>query len=594
MAASIEQVSSKTFDYVVIGGGTAGLVVASRLSEDPDISVLVLEAGPANLQDPAILTPASFGSHFMKPQYDWAFSTVAQKNAKDREFYWPRGKGLGGSSAINFFQYHLPAKSDIDAFEELGNAGWNWDLLKKYYKKSERFIPPKVTIEAMNYRLEDHGTDGPLHVGYPVTLSGLEGPYQEALRSLGIPHVEEPFSGNTNGTWLTPVTIHPIERVRSYSANMYYEPNSPRVNLTVLASALVTKIIVRKDLSGVSIATAVEFLHEEATCQVRVGKEVVLSAGAIKSPQILELSGIGNEDVLQRAEIEGTVNVPGVGNNVQEHVYSGASYEIRDDRAAEFLTFDCLRDPDEAVKQLELYKSGQGVFGMSSICMTFVPLSSISQDYQALQRELTQSIESGIREGKFSPALQKQFSIQLEHIKLQEPSCEIVLTQTFSSKPKLPEPNKKYITLSSLINHPFSRGTIHVKSSDPKDDPEIDPHYFEEQYDIRTFVELLKFNRRLAQQEPLKSILSGKEVNPGPEYETDEQIADFLKTNCSTTFHTIGSCSMLPFEDGGVVYNTVNIRVVDLSVLPLHIGAHMQATAYAIGELGADIIKGVV
>ncbi|THH14920.1 hypothetical protein EW146_g5484 [Bondarzewia mesenterica] len=485
-------VSGKTFDYIVVGGGTSGLVLAVRLSEDPTVSVLVLEAGAANLDDPAILTPAAFGSHFGKSEYDWAFNTVAQDNCHGTSFYWAR----------------LPA-----AFEELGNPGWNWDLLKKYYMKCEHFIPPGKKEDTTSFDLKEHGVDGPLTVAYPISLSNFEKPYHEALQKLGINRAKEPFSGDTKGIWLTPVSIDPIERVRSYSANKYYQPNASRVNLTILASALVTKIISNKNADGTVTSTGVSFVHDGKTYQTSVAKEVIVSAGAIMSPQV-------------------------------------------------------------------------------------VPLSSISPDSKSIQMTLAASMQAGFASNKYPAALMKQYKVQLDHIRDQEPSCEIVLSPRFTSRPKLPEANKKYITIACLINHPFSRGTIHVSSIDPLAHPVIDPRYFDEQYDILSFVELIKFSRRLVPQEPLKSILTGTEVNPGPEVQTDEQIADYLKANCTTTYHTVWSCSLLPLQDLGVVdnklkvYYTANIRVVDLSIIPLHIGAHLQATAYALGELGADIIKG--
>ncbi|THH20178.1 hypothetical protein EW146_g1129 [Bondarzewia mesenterica] len=518
------------------------------------------------------------------------------ENYRGASFNWTRGKGLGGSAAINFFQFHRPAKSDIDAFEELGNPGWNWDLLKKYYMKCERFIPPEKQEDTMSFDLKEHGVDGPLTVAYPITLSNFEKPHHEALKKLGINR----FSGDTKGTWLTPVSIDPIERVRSYSANKYYQPNASRINLTILASAQVAKIISNKNADGTVTSTGVSFIHDGKMYETSVAKEVIVSAGAIMSPQILELSGIGDKDLLQKAGIDVIVDLPGVGANVQEHVYAGASYEVRQDTEDEYLTFDCLRNPTELARQRELYKEGKGVFGMSVICMTFIPLSSISPDAKTIQMALAASMQAGFASKKYLPALMKQYEVQLDHIRDQEPSCEIVLSPRFTSRPKLPEANKKYITIACLINHPFSRGTIHVSSADPLTHPVIDPRYFDEQYDLLSFVELIKLSRRLVQQEPLKNILTGTEVNPGPEVQTDEQIADYLKANCTTTYHTVGSCSMLPLQDSGVVdtklrvYHTTNIRVVDLSIIPLHIGAHLQATAYALGEFGADIISGKV
>ncbi|KAI0313070.1 alcohol oxidase [Amylostereum chailletii] len=605
MTARVEQVSGKTFDYIVlgvrltdaslgIGGGTTGLVVATRLTEDPSVSVLVLEAGLANLDDPELLAPAAFASHFGKPQYDWGYTTVPQKGSSDRSVYWARGKGLGGSSGINFFQYHLPAKSDVDAFEKLGNAGWNWDLFKTYYNKSEKFEKPAKVEDTMSLDLNEHGTQGPLSVAYPITFSGLEPIYHETLRKMGIQRVAEP----TKGTWLTPVTIHPTQRVRTYAANMYLKPVLSRGNLTVLVSSHVCGISTTTVSDGVK-ATSVTFVNEGKSYEAFVQREVIVAAGAIGSPQVLELSGIGSDTVLKKVGVDVKVNLPGVGNNVQEHVFTGASYEMRDDVKDQFLTFDCLRDPTEKAKQEELYKNGgTSVFGMSSICMTFLPLSSFSSNASALQDDLRKSIKAGVDANKFSPALQKQYKIQLEHLDKKEPSCEVVCVQGYGSTPNLPEPQKKYVTMCSCINHPFTRGEIHISSQDPLQPPLIDPHYFEQAYDLQSFVELIKFNRRVVELEPMKGILTGKELNPGSECQTDAEIAEWLAKNHNTTYHTIGSCSMLPREDGGVVdtrlkvYGTSNIRVVDVSVLPVHIGAHLQATAYALGEIAADIVKG--
>ncbi|KAJ7092287.1 alcohol oxidase [Mycena belliarum] len=601
MVAALEDVLGHAFDFVIVGGGTCGLTLAARLTEDLDRSVLVLEAGPANLDDPNILTPALFGLHTNHPQYDWSFQTVPQKGAMGRTLYFGRGKGLGGTSAINMFQYHRPAKSDIDAFETLGNAGWNWDLLQKYYAKAETFIPPSVDHDTMKFDLNARGSEGPLGVGYAVTLSGLESPYHETLKNFGITREDEPFSGNTLGTWLTPLSVHPTKRIRSYAANMYYQPNAARPNLTVLVCAHVTKIRLKTN-GGVSTAEAVCFRHSGNDYEVPVKKEVILSAGTVMSPQILELSGIGNPAVLGKVGIEVHVDLPGVGENVQEHIQSGSSYQIREDKEDAYNTFDCLSDPKFAAAQFAQYKSeGTGVCGMGPTCMTFASLSTIApNDAERLQQALEQSIASRVASGACTPALEKQLRIQLARIKRGEPELEMVLAQTFYTKPNPPEPGRKYITLQILLNHPISRGTIHVASNDPSQPPAIDPHYFESEHDLKMLVELIKFNRRLMQQEPLCSIVSDAEVNPGPDYQTDEQIGEWLKAHFTSTWHTAGSCSMLPLADGGVVdpqlkvYKTTNIRVIDISIVPLHVGAHTQATAYALGELGADIIKGKV
>ncbi|KAH9053670.1 alcohol oxidase [Lactarius vividus] len=571
MLVTINQVSNQSFDYIVIGGGTAGLVVAVRLSEDPSVSVLVLEAGSPNLNDPAILTTARFGSHFGNPQYDWGFTTVPQTNANGKIAYWGRGKGLGGSSGINFFQFHLPSRADIDAFEKLGNKGWNWETLKPYFKKAERFLPPDVVKDGVTrFDVQEHGLEGPLEVAYPLLPSGLEKPFVEAAKALGI----NSFAGNTSGIWTTPVTIRPASRTRSYAANMYYQPNASRSSLSVLTSAHVARISLSKGSDGAT-ADGVVFIHDGKEYRALVNKTVVLSAGAILSPQVLELSGIGDPDVLRKANVGVVVDLPGVGNNIQEHVNSAVSYKVKEEFEESYVSFDCLMNPDGLQKQTELYHAGEtSVFDMTINLMSFAPLSTITPEAPALQDKYLASIRARIDSGGYPPGLRKQYEVQLEHIKAQIPSCELMLVQARSVMRPVQETPGKYAAIACLLNHPLSRGSIHIKSNDPLERPVIDPHYFEEEYEGELF--------------------------PGPSVETDEQIIENLKTNVATTFHTVGSCSMLPREDGGVVdnklkvYGTTNVHVIDLSIVPLHIGAHTQATVYAIGELGADIIKGRV
>ncbi|KAI0306215.1 alcohol oxidase [Multifurca ochricompacta] len=616
MLVTIDQVSGKSFDYIIIGGGTAGLVVAVRLSEDPSRSVLVLEAGEPNLNDPAILLPPNYASQFGIPQYDWGYVTVPQANANGKSVSWVRGKGLGGSSAINLFQFHRPPRTDIDAFEELGNKGWNWKTLEKYYKRVERFLPPNEKHHMLDFDLHEHGLEGPLEVGYPGLSSGFEKPVFEAIMSLGINFTPEPALRRRR-TWLTPVTISPTTRTRSYAANVYYEPNASRSNLNVLTSAHVARISLPKDASGEVTARSVSFLHGGKEYQAFVDKEVVVSAGAIMSPQVLELSGIGDPDVLQKAGVEVVVDLEGVGNNIQEHLNVGLTYQVKEELEAGFLTFDCMKDPEELRRQKELYVAGEkGVFDIATYLMAFMPLSAITPDAQGLQKKYLASIQARIAAGDYPSGLKKQYQLQLDHIKAEIPSHELIVMQRYNLFSSIPDLKRKYVTLMPMLNHPLSRGSIHIKSNNPLEYPEIDPHYFEEEYDIRSFVESFKFVRRVAQQEPLRSIF----IFPGPSVQTDEEIIDFLKGTVTSTSHTIGSCSMLAQEDGGVVdnklkasfpgyysvtspyyfvhtpnhwqvYGTTNVRVIDISIIPLHIGGHTQATAYAIGELGADIIK---
>ncbi|GBE79001.1 Dehydrogenase citC [Sparassis crispa] len=603
MTATIAQVARKKFDYIIIGGGTAGLALANRLSEDPSLSVLVLEAGAANLDDSTILVPGPGNRRKLlnNPKYDWQFETIAQPHSNNRSYAWSRGKGLGGSSAINVLLWNKPSRDYLQAFEELGNPGWNWEAFEKYSKRAERFMKPHHDLDILTYDMAYRGDAGAVVTSFPVVLSNIERPMAEALAKHGITHVTDSSSGFTNGSTSTALTLHPETHQRSYAANMYYVPVASRENLTVLIDAHVIKIKSHPNADGTITAVGVEFLHAGVPQEVACMKEVCLCAGAVMSPQILELSGIGDHDVLHKAGIDLKVELSGVGENVQEHLFAPLFYELRkyDYDGWNFNTYDPLYDPQEAVKQLALLPEGKGLFNLCTIGLTFVPLDTICADTTTMQKTLSETIRAGIAANVYSPGLRKQYTIQLKHLEQQVPSLELILGPGIMIPPANPDPTKKHITLGFGLNSPFSRGTIHVGSSDPLVPPVIDPHVFEESYDLTTMVELVKFLRRLAKTEPLKSLLVETEVSPGPQVESDEQIAEWIKNNVSTTFHTVGSCSMLPEEDGGVVdpqlkvYHTTNIRVVDLSIAPLQIGAHPQAMVYAIAEQAADIIKGV-
>ncbi|KDQ55045.1 GMC oxidoreductase [Jaapia argillacea MUCL 33604] len=625
--ANLDEVVGKIFDYIIVGGGTAGLCLAARLTEAPETSVLVLEAGGANLNDPDLLRPASYGIHFGNAKYDWNFKTDPQLHCDGNQFIWPRGKGLGGSSAINFLNWTMPPSDEIDDWERLGNPGWNWVNHRRYIKRAEKFVYPPDDERTRNEMRRDDwssGMEGPLLTSFPSKIPLSEFEVRRTFINLGIPVAPKPLDGDPTGVFFAPETLDPRNATRTYSTTAYYLPNASRPNLHVLVQSTVSKLVLSTDSDNGDLVAAngVEFVHKGIHCAINVGKEVLLCAGSLKSPQILELSGIGSRIVLEKLDISCIVDLPGVGENVQEHVFAGTSFELKDDDVVE--TLDVLRNPELAAQHMDLHASGEGAYNIGIVGFVFAPLNLLSASassiheaalsvYRTKRPEVTEA--GGVAEG-----IKQQWKIQLERLEKGSPGCEFISIPGFFSRPNLPKDGKKYLSISVAMNHMFSRGTIHSISKDPTIDPAFDPHYFEEGIDMQTFVEAMKFlKNKVAKTSPFKDsigifstsifeliwVLFGgsfiaREVNPGPEVVSDEQIGDWLKNHLSTTFHTAGSCSMLPRDKGGVVdpqlkvYGTSNIRVVDLSVVPLHIATHTQSTVYGIAEQAADIIKGVI
>ncbi|TFK50444.1 GMC oxidoreductase [Heliocybe sulcata] len=595
--ADIARISGKRFNYVIVGGGTSGLCLAARLTENPNITVAVLEAGPAHLNDPLILTPAAFTRQIGNPEYDWMYKTVPQKHTDDLEYIINSGKGLGGSSCMNFLAYNRPTQEDIDAYEQLGNPGWNWSSFEQYCKKSERFTPGRPeALSAYGQRYQQHtlGIDGPLAISFPAVVSGGDLALRATLESKGIHALDSALRGEVTGTWCSVSTIDPATQTRANSVTAYLQPNIDRPNLEVLTEALVNRIITSVSASGVT-ASGIEFTHGGVTHEVYVDGDVVLCAGAVQSPKILELSGIGDRRVLELAGVDVKLDLPGVGNNVQEHIsHAGVSFELKDDN--DIQTWDLLRNPDIAAKQRQLYiEQKQGLMTMVPSGLTFLPLQTFSRNAEAIINRHAERLEK--ESHLYTAATLAQYHIQLANLRNPKlPDIELIGFPGFRGFPNTAQPGKRYYSLVPALCHPFSRGNIHITSNNPQDAPRIDPRYLEEEIDLDIMVEVFKFLRSLGNESPLKDIVT-KEANPGHELTDEDQIRQHVKRGFKSTWHTCGSLSMLPRLSDGVVdpqlkvWGTRNIRVADLSVAPLQVASHTQALVYSIAEKAADIIK---
>lgn len=355
--SGLEDVANSTFDYIVVGGGTAGCVVANRLSEDLNVTVAVLEAGPPHLNDPLIDNPSVFLKPLFDPEYDYLYSTAPQPGVDGRSIMFPRGRGLGGTSQINWMIWNIPQKEEVEAVRKLGNEGWTWDNFVKYQKKVQRFYPPSEggLNEFKNlYNPDSVGHDGPVPLIFSRDSSGSEALWQQSLAKHGVRTTSTSLDGNVVGTYKNISNIKPETNKRAHSTTTYLLPALDRPNLRVLTDACVYKILTEAD-DGVVVASGVEFEHGGRVHTVHCRKEVIVCAGTVKSPHILELSGIGDRKILEPLGIDVKVDLPGVGTNVQEHVSMGTNrWKIKEDK--NIVTSGMLEDPVQAEKlRIALY-----------------------------------------------------------------------------------------------------------------------------------------------------------------------------------------------------------------------------------------------
>ncbi|KAF8965919.1 alcohol oxidase [Flammula alnicola] len=493
-----------------------------------------------------------------------------------------------------------PSREEFDALEGLGNVGWNWESLLGYMKKSETTFPSNLSaFDEERYAAKPdpafHGTTGPIKKSFPTMFTEQHALLFDAAKALGIPRNPEMANGTNVGSMSSFTSVDPRTAKRSYAAPDYYEPNASRPNLLVLIHSQVTKIIFGKGDNGLQTATAVEFTHQGARQVVEgVKRDIILSAGAFQTPQLLELSGIGNSKILQVQGITPIINLPGVGENLQDHVCVASIIEID----PKFETMDVLSDPEELAKQQELYKKQKGL--LSSVpAPGFIFLSSkdlgTPEDIRAWQEKADVHSTNHL-EAQTSPALasglQKQYELQKSWL-TQEHLAQAEILNYIGHQPlpsSVPVPGKRYTTLVSAVMHPLSRGTVHIGSSDPLTPPLIDPNYYGNEADLDLLVQITKFTMKLVATPPMAGIVRSY-VLPGPEVVGDEEkLRQYVKENCGPVFHPVGTAAMLPRDDGGVVdselkvYGTTNLRVVDASILPMELSCHIQSVAYAIGE----------
>lgn len=574
-------IDGKTFDYVVIGGGTAGLVVASRLSEHKGNSVAVIEAGNSGYDDNEKFTvPAgTLYDSSVGTQYDWQWKTTRQGNLHNRRVDWPRGKVLGGSSAINGLYYIRQDKHQQNLWARLigDYDNWGWDNMHRAMKKSQHFQGPKPSIQRKNhieFNDASHGHNGPVFTSWPGYTYPPVGAFVKAAGKVSADFNGDPYGGRARGTYVSLSAINPNSWTRSFARTAYLDPHRGRSNLHVLTGHTVTKINFdrsNKDARATGVVYAAGPGMDSHT--VHVNKEVILSGGAINDPQILQLSGIGETGLLNSLGIDVVVDLPGVGQNLQDHLSAGVSFKGKTDKDNGPTSLSGNARKDSYVNSATSYTS----------------LGRLVKDQDKIVRRVKNSIDRVVQHSNAPPAvkrgLRRTLEIQANNLYGQKDSpVEILFNVMFGN-----------INIQAALQHPVSRGIIYVTSTNPFDSPFIDPGYLNEEVDLILLREGFKLVREIAKESPLADHID-YETSPGDSVNSNSEWEDWIRQNAATEYHPSCTCSMLPREDGGVVdsnlkvYGTSNLRVVDASVPPLSFSAHLMAIVYGIAEIGAELI----
>ncbi|KAF7797941.1 hypothetical protein EIP86_009148 [Pleurotus ostreatoroseus] len=522
----------------------------------------------------------------------------------------------GGSSALNFCAWTKPHITDVDAWEKLGNPGWNWELFQRHALRVESFTAATkdqlAEFPKIHHNIASAGRDGPIQTTVPYMHTAVDRLFMDTLDNLGVPDSHDPYNGNVNGKWIcTNILDRKNKWTRSYAATAYYLPNKDKPNLKVLTSAQVSKILFSDVKDGEDIvATGVEFIFEGKKYVVYANKEVILAAGTKISPAILERSGIGRKDILDKIGVPVKVNLPGVGENVQDHIYAGQStsrnvrtaeadslliaisYELKPQEG--LTTFDILQDPEFAKEQArlqELDKKNMHRMGITSI--SYHPLRELFPDYTDKYYEgVASTVADAKKSNTLAPGLEEQYNIQLQIQHNDAPDFELIALPAFLTylACNMPPAPIHWSYLKSTRTPSKIRTVSDLTTFDLE---VLNPHA---RIDLEILVKGFRFIRRMAETEPFKSGIV-REVDPGVDQTSDEQLRDYIRKTASTVHHPIGSLSMLPREKNGCVdtklkvYGTKNVRVADISVVPLHVASHTQSVAYVLGDILGDILK---
>jgi len=521
----------RAFDYVIVGAGSAGAVLAARLSEDPRVRVLLLEAGGPD-RDRRVHVPAA-SSALYKTKYDWNYETEPQPFLKGRRLYWPRGKTLGGTSAINRMVYIRGHRHDYDGWAEAGCRGWSWEEVLPSFKKAEDQARGASAF---------HATGGPLHVSDLPAPMPLSLAFVRAANECGYPFNPDFNAAAQLGFGLFQATLK--RGVRQSTASAYLVPALKRKNLTVLTGARALGL----SFEGGRCVGADYAVDGGRPRFARAKREVILCGGAVNSPQLLLLSGVGPADQLREHGIPVVRDLPGVGQNLQDHVTAYVNYHVT---GAE--TLDGLDSPKNLLNYALLRKG---------------PLAS-------------HLVEAGgfVKTNADLPAPDLQF--------------HFVPGQLYDHG--LTRPAGHGLCILPALLQPESRGEVRLRSPDPLEAPVIDPHYLEARADADVLARGVKLARQIASATSLSRV-TGAEATPGRNVSGKAGLRAWLRASAESIYHPVGTCSMgvgeLAVVDSELrVHGLTGLRIADASIMPRIVRGNTNAATIMIGEKAADLVQ---
>ena len=524
------------YDYIIVGAGSAGCVLANRLSEDPGKKVLLLEAGGKD-DSFWINIPVGFSKLLNNPKYNWNFATQPETNVKGRSIPIPRGKTLGGSSSINGMLYVRGNPLDYDTWSQFGNRGWSYESVLPYFRKSENFEPGGD---------DSRGQGGPLNVTNMYENDELPDAFIDAAVKEGWPRNADYNNGNQEGFGYFQVTQK--DGRRWSTARAFLDPARNRPNLRIETNAQTTHVI----LEGTR-AVGVAYVQNGQKREARAGGEVILAAGAVQSPQLLELSGIGRPELLAANGIEVRHKLMGVGENYRDHYATRMNWRVK-------LPITL----NEKTRGLNLVKEAVKYFATRRGMLTYT--AGIVFGFVKSRPELAE------------PDIQYHFA---------HASYATAADRTLDKEPGM--------TIATYQCRPDSKGSIHVGSADPLAAPIIRPNFLGEELDQQVLIAGMKIARRIVES-PAMDKYRAFEMNPGSAVQSDAEWLNFARENGQTTYHPTGTCKMgqdpmSVVDDQLRVHGISGLRVVDASIMPTLVSGNTNAAVIMIAEKGADMIK---